>query len=97
MHNGRTALPFYYVQIAPYAGLRIAHDSAQGATSAELRESQMLTLANPTLEWQLQQICDDKLIHPPKKKPVGERLALWALVRIMVMMNLFIVDPSLIR
>ena len=57
-------------------------DSAQGATSAELRESQMLTLAKSNVGMAITtDIGDDKLIHPPKKKPVGERLALWALAK----------------
>lgn len=73
-------LPFYYVQIAPYAGYGLRTDSAQRATSAELRESQMLTLAKSNVGMAITtDIGDDKLIHPPKKKPVGERLALWAL------------------
>ena len=76
------ALPFYYVQIAPYAGYGLRTDSAQGATSAELRESQMLTLAKSNVGMAITtDIGDDKLIHPPKKKPVGERLAFWALAK----------------
>ena len=39
------ALPFYYVQIAPFAGYGLRTDAAERMTSAELRESQMLTLA----------------------------------------------------
>lgn len=74
------ALPFYYVQIAPFAGYGLGTDSAERMTSAELRESQMLTLTKSNVGMAITtDVGDDKLIHPPKKKEVGDRLALWAL------------------
>ena len=74
------ALPFYYVQIAPFAGDGLYTDAAERMTSAELRESQMLTLAKSNVGMAITtDVGDDKLIHPPKKKEVGDRLALWAL------------------
>lgn len=73
-------LPFYYVQIAPFAGYGLRTDAAERMTSAELRESQMLTLAKSNVGMAITtDVGDDKLIHPPKKKEVGDRLALWAL------------------
>ena len=74
------ALPFYYVQIAPFAGYGLRTDAAERMTSAELRESQMLTLAKSNVGMAITtDVGDEKLIHPPKKKEVGDRLALWAL------------------
>ena len=74
------SLPFYYVQIAPFAGDGLYTDAAERMTSAELRESQMLTLAKSNVGMAITtDVGDDKLIHPPKKKEVGDRLALWAL------------------
>jgi sialate O-acetylesterase len=74
------ALPFYYVQIAPFAGYGLRTDAAERMTSAELRESQMLTLTKSNVGMAITtDVGDDKLIHPPKKKEVGDRLALWAL------------------
>ena len=74
------ALPFYYVQIAPFAGYGLRTDATERMTSAELRESQMLTLAKSNVGMAITtDVGDDKLIHPPKKKEVGDRLALWAL------------------
>ena len=74
------SLPFYYVQIAPFAGDGLYTDAAERMTSAELRESQMLTLTKSNVGMAITtDVGDEKLIHPPKKKEVGDRLALWAL------------------
>ncbi len=79
---GSKDLPFYYVQIAPYAGYGLRTEPSQRQTSAELRESQMLTLTKPHVGMAITtDIGDTELIHPPKKKPVGDRLALWALAK----------------
>ena len=73
-------LPFYYAQIAPFAGYDSRNEDSQRITSAELRESQMLTLSKPNVGMAITtDLGDAKSIHPPKKKEVGERLALWAL------------------
>jgi len=74
------AVPFYYVQIAPYAGYESASKTPGRITSAELRESQMLALTKSNVGMAITtDVGDAKLIHPPKKKEVGERLARWAL------------------
>jgi len=74
---GNTDMPFYFVQIAPYA----FKGSAMDQTAARLMEAQaktldliphcgMATTADIGEEW---------CIHPSKKKEVGRRLALMAL------------------
>jgi sialate O-acetylesterase len=74
-------LPFYYVQIAPF-GSNVDGKNSEQQTAPELREAQMLTLSKPNVGMAvITDIGDEKLIHAPKKKPVGERLALWALAK----------------
>ncbi len=79
---GEGDIPFYFVQIAPYA----YGDDPNGTSSAFIREQQIkatdlipnsgLVCTNDlTYSWERQQI------HPCKKKPVGERLAYFALNR----------------
>jgi len=67
--------PFYYVQIAPYAGY------GDNSSSAFLREAQTKTLATPktgmVVITDLVDNIDD--IHPKMKKEVGTRLANYAL------------------
>ncbi len=67
--------PFYYVQIAPYAGY------GDNSSSAFLREAQTKTLATPktgmVVITDLVDNIDD--IHPKMKKEVGNRLANYAL------------------
>ena len=69
------ALPFYFVQIAPYSYGAVIH-------SEFLRESQFMTLGvkNTGMAVTLD-IGDAHAIHPPNKQEVGRRLALWALAR----------------
>ena len=66
--------PFYHVQLPPY--------DYGTSNSAFLREVQMKTLSmkNVGLAVTLD-IGDFKDIHPPNKKDVGQRLALWALAK----------------
>jgi sialate O-acetylesterase len=68
-------MPFYYVQIAPYE-----YSGADSDESAWLRDAQRrsLTLNNTGMAVTLD-VATVKNIHPPYKKEVGERLALWAL------------------
>lgn len=63
--------PFYYVQIAPYAGLK------QPFASALVREQQEKTLAVPKtgMVVVMDLVSDVNNIHPVQKKEVGERLA----------------------
>lgn len=68
-------LPFYFVQIAPWAGYK--------AELPLLWEAQVATLKIPGTGMV---VCTDlvdniKDIHPGNKQPFGERLALWALAR----------------
>ncbi|MBI9018132.1 MAG: 9-O-acetylesterase [Phycisphaerae bacterium] len=68
--------PFYYVQIAPFW-----YNDTPPST-AYLREAQMMTLALPNTGMAVtMDIGNEKNIHPLKKKPVGNRLALWALAK----------------
>lgn len=70
-HQGE--FPFYFVQLAPFAA------SAEG-TWPELREAQLLTARTVpnTAMAVITDIGTEKNIHPPKKEPVGHRLALAA-------------------
>lgn len=71
-------LPFYYVQIAPFA-----YSSSEGIEGASLREVQLKCASQiphsgmvVTLD-----IGEQGCIHPAKKKEVGERLAYYALAK----------------
>jgi sialate O-acetylesterase len=69
-------LPFYFVQIAPFA-----YDGDAGET-ALLREAQAAVLALPDTGMVVTVDCGDAGdIHPTWKQPVGERLAALALSR----------------
>ncbi len=73
---GQGPFPFYFAQIAPF-------DYRNRANSAFLREAQlhtMETLANSGMAVLLD-IGAEKVIHPPEKITVGERLAYWALAK----------------
>ncbi|TDH26635.1 sialate O-acetylesterase [Segetibacter sp. 3557_3] len=63
-------LPFYFVQISPHR-----------SQNPEIREAQLLTYRNtPNTGIVVTTDNGDSLdIHPRNKKPVGERLSLWAL------------------
>lgn len=66
--------PFYYVQIAPYAGWK------QPFIGALLREQQEKTLAIPKtgMVVVMDLVSDTNNIHPQQKREVGERLAAMA-------------------
>jgi sialate O-acetylesterase len=71
---GQGDVPFYYVQIAP-CGYR-------DISGAYLREAQMQTLSVTNTGMAIiMDLGDAKNIHPPEKRPVGERLALLALAK----------------
>ena len=67
--------PFYYVQIAPYAGY------GDNSSSAFLREGQTKTLTTPKTGMVVITDLVDNIndIHPKMKKEVGNRLANYAL------------------
>jgi sialate O-acetylesterase len=68
--------PFYFVQIAPFSG-------RQGENWVKIQQAQlqtMLTVPNTGMTV-INDIGSEKRIHPPKKKEVGQRLALWALAK----------------
>ena len=73
---GQGDFPFYYVQIAPFAY------KTDPYSAAFLREAQTMALSEPKTGMVVtMDIGDFTNIHPKKKKPVGERLALLALSR----------------
>ncbi len=69
------AMPFYYVQLAPWN-----YNDPNSSSSANLREAQrrMLYIPHSGMAVTLD-IGNVDNIHPAKKKEVGERLSLWAL------------------
>lgn len=74
-------LPFYYVQLAPFQGNSQREKKSKNHT-AELREAQLLTLSKKNVGMVVTTDVGDKTsIHPSRKKPVGDRLALWALAK----------------
>ena len=73
---GQGDFPFYYVQIAPFSY------KTERKSAAFLREAQMMALSEPETGMVVTMDLGDKnSIHPKKKKPVGERLAMLALKR----------------
>ncbi len=69
------ALPFDYVQIAPYT-------YGPGSESQLLREAQLATLSVPHTGMAVtMDIGSVQTIHPGNKEEVGRRLALWALAK----------------
>lgn len=69
---GQPDMPFYFVQIAPHykqpAGIR----EAQLKTWQSVKNTGMVVTTD---------VADSTDIHPRNKKPVGERLAAWALAK----------------
>ncbi|PQJ29197.1 sialate O-acetylesterase [Rubritalea profundi] len=80
--------PFYYVQIAPCG--------YKDLSAAYLREAQMMALSVPNTGMAVtMDLGDEKNIHPPEKKPVGERLARIALAKDYGRNNLVYSGPSI--
>jgi sialate O-acetylesterase len=71
-------LPFYYVQIAPFAGY------GEGIASAVLREAQAKVMETPKTGMVVVHDLVDNIndIHPQQKKEVGLRLANYALAEV---------------
>ncbi len=69
--------PFFFVQLAPFQAIT---DKPGPSNWAELREAQLLTAQNlpKTGMAVITDVGDEKDIHPKRKQPVGERLALAA-------------------
>ena len=74
-HWGQGKFPFYFVQLAPWG--------YNSTNSAFLREAQLFSMQNTenTGMAVTMDIGDCENIHPPEKKKVGDRLALWALAK----------------
>jgi sialate O-acetylesterase len=73
------AMPFYFVQLAPYNAIP---KKPGESTWAELREAQTMTLnLKNTGMAVITDLGDEFDIHPTPKRPVGERLALNALAK----------------
>jgi sialate O-acetylesterase len=71
--------PFYFVQLANF---QARQPEPQDSNWAELREAQLMTLAEPKTGLAVTiDLGEEKDIHPRNKKGVGERLALWALAQ----------------
>ena len=68
--------PFYFVQLAPYGNKDL--EGWVGIQQAQLKT--MLTVPKTGMAV-INDIGYKTRIHPPKKREVGERLALWALVK----------------
>jgi sialate O-acetylesterase len=71
-------LPFYFVQIAPWA----YNSDYQKGKSQEIREAQRKALSLPGTGMVVSMdIGNNANIHPANKQDVGKRLALWALAK----------------
>lgn len=70
------SMPFYYVQLAPFKA-----EGCHGTSMAAVRQVQSELLSEmPNVGMATTGDCGDSIfIHPPKKMPVGERLAALAL------------------
>lgn len=71
----QSEMPFYFVQLAP---LGFGGDKLVTLQQSQLKT--FLTVPNTGMVV-TNDIGDEKCIHPPKKKEVGDRLALWALAK----------------
>ena len=75
-------LPFYYVQLPPLLYSARKNPSHTSSDEAVFRDAQTAALALPKTGMVVTtDLGELKNMHPPHKKRVGERLALWALAR----------------
>ncbi len=74
---GEGNFPFLFVQLAPFMAIK---DEPQESAWAELREAQLLTTKTcpNTAMAVITDVGDPNDIHPKKKEPVGDRLAIAA-------------------
>ena len=74
---GQGDFPFLFVQLAPFMAIK---PEPSPSNWAELREAQRLTVHDTPMTGMavITDVGDEKNIHPPKKEPVGARLALLA-------------------
>jgi len=74
---GQGSFPFLIVQLAPF--MKIQQEPTESAW-AELREAQLMTMLNvpKTATAVITDVGEEDDIHPKKKQPVGDRLALAA-------------------
>lgn len=84
-------LPFYYVQIAPY-------NYGRTNEGALIQEQQTKTMTHPKTGMIVVTDLIDSVtnIHPSRKKPVGERLANWALAETYGKSGIIYKSPELI-
>ncbi|MDR3708110.1 MAG: sialate O-acetylesterase [Capsulimonadaceae bacterium] len=77
---GEGDFPFYFVQLAPFMGINKAPVAPGANTWADLREAQRLTLtALPNTGMAvITDLGASSDVHPRRKEPVGDRLALIA-------------------
>lgn len=76
---GKEEMPFYYVQIAPFQ-----YEGVDQTLAARLREVQlqnMKDIPNSGMVVTMDLAVPKEIIHPQKKREVGERLAYWALAK----------------
>ncbi|GAB4254690.1 MAG: sialate O-acetylesterase [Candidatus Methylacidiphilales bacterium] len=79
-HFAQGDLPFLIVQLANYMA---AYEEPRESAWAELREAQRAALALPATGLAVAiDVGEANDIHPRAKKPVGERLARWALAHV---------------
>lgn len=75
---GTDELPFYYVQIAPYAYHWLEETAAARVREVQLNNEKLIPNVGMAVTLDLGvETCN----HPPKKKEVGHRLAYWALAK----------------
>jgi sialate O-acetylesterase len=84
------ALPFYYVQLAPHPYGK-GHWQLPLIWAAQTRIMQ--TVPNTGMAVILDTVNNVSNIHPPDKKPVGDRLARWALAKTYRRKNVVVSGP----
>jgi sialate O-acetylesterase len=75
-------MPFYFVQLPPLLYSARTNPAHTSSDEAVFREAQAAALKLPNTGMVVTtDLGDLKNMHPPRKKEVGERLALWALAK----------------